>query len=147
MSLATIFSLSAVLRLLAGGAKAVDLSTPEKAAASFDRAYARQNVDDVVAARDFEFEAREQLGYATDDAFVRQTARRLEADFREEIRSKGFPKYPSSKCRVITQRPLRHNLVQLIRKCSVGNGSVFVPLYVARNETGWRVVLLRQPPK
>jgi len=147
MRRAAVLSLSAVLCLFAGGATAVDLSTPENAVASFYGAYARHNVDDVIAARDFEFEAREQLDSAADEEVVRQTARRLEADFREEIRSKGFPKGSPSNCQVITQRRLRHNLVQVIRECRWSNGSDFVPIYAAKNETGWRVVLLRRPPR
>ncbi|TWT09479.1 hypothetical protein [Reyranella sp. CPCC 100927] len=148
MRRAIVRSVSAVLSLFAGGAKAIDLSTPEKAVASFYGAYARQNVDEVVAARDFEFEAREQLGSAADDEVVRQTARRLEADFREEIRSRGFPKGSPSNCHAISHRMLRHDLVQVFWECpGPGNGSVFVPIYAARNETGWRVALLRRPPR
>jgi len=147
MRRAVVLSLSVALCLFACGARAVDLSTPENAVASFYGAYARHNVDDIVAARDFEFEAREQLDSAADEEAVRQTARRLEADFREQIRSKGFPKGSPSNCGIITQRMLRHDLVQVIRGCRWSNGSVFVPIYAAKSEAGWRVVLLRRPPR
>src|SRR6266566_9411337 len=93
--------------LLINDAMAVDLSTPETALASFYEAYARQDIDDIVASRDFEFEARESLSSAKDrpdvldEELVRQTAREMEAAFRTQIQKNGFPKVDHSKCKVI----------------------------------------------
>jgi hypothetical protein len=131
--------------VFAATAAAVDLSTPESAVASYYGAYERQNVDDIITARDFEFEPREVLSrtgsQALDEELVRRTAKDMEAAFRDQAQKRGLPRVDRGRCEIVTIRTLRDDLVQLFEQCSHQRGSTFTSLRVAKSEAGWRVVL------
>lgn len=136
------------MALTVQGAHAADLSTPEAAVASFFGAYARHDIEGIVAARDFEFEARESLGEAAsdstriDDETALRIAKALESAFRSRIQREGFPKVDEPQCVVLQSRPLQKNVVQLIRMCpSPAGGTMFGSILVTKSGKGWGVVL------
>jgi hypothetical protein len=129
-------------------AHAADLSTPEAAVASFFDAYARHDIEGIVSARDFDFEARESLGGAAsgsraiDDEAARRTAKAMEAALRSRIQAAGFPRFAETQCSIWQSRTMQENLVQLIRACpSPAGGTMIGSVLVAKRDEVWRVVL------
>ena len=126
-----------------------DFSTPERALASLEDAYVRKDIDGAIAAKDFNFEAREMLlilsdvAEQMDDAMVEQTAQVLELAFRSQIEEEGFPDFQNVRCRVTDKKDLREDLVELVEECVLpdGSGSKQV-LHAVRNQTGWHIVVL-----
>lgn len=138
--------------LPSAAATALDLSTPESAVTSFFDAYARGNVDDIVAARDFEFEARQILSglsgaAAPDEAEVKRTAKAKEAALRTRLQVEGTRWMDHSKCEHVTTWRLRDDVAKVILQCPGPTGEeglsgvLFEAMLTAKSAVGWRVVL------
>jgi hypothetical protein len=141
------FPIWVALALSSTAAAAADLSTPESAVTSFFDAYARGDIDDIVAARDFEFEARATLSGAVgspapDEVAVQRTARAKEAALRTRLQVQGVPRTDDGPCKPISTRSLREDVAQVFRLCpSHGGGAMFGSTLAVRSAVGWRVAL------
>jgi hypothetical protein len=140
------------MALPSAAATALDLSTPGSAVTSFFfDAYARGNVDDIVAARDFEFEARQELSGASgsaapDEVAVKRTAKAKAAALRTRLQVEGTRWIDHSKCEHVTTWRLRDDVAKVILKCPGPTGGglsgvLFEAMLAAKSAVGWRVVL------
>jgi hypothetical protein len=147
MRLAPHFHIVVVAALSPTAAGAIDLSTPERAVASYFEAFGRRDADGAVAARDFEFEARhaheESPGSeALDEEAVKRTAKVAEAALRARLQADRIHGLDYSQCKHITTRRLQDNVAEVFLDCpSPGGGSIFEAMLAARSEVGWRVAL------
>jgi hypothetical protein len=132
-------------------ATALDLSTPESAVASFFDAYARGDIEDIVAARDFEFEARQELSggsgsAAPGEVAVKRTAKAKEAALRTRAQVEGTRWIDHSKCEHVTTWRLRDDVAKVIFECPGPTGDglsgvLFEAMLTAKSAVGWRVVV------
>ena len=137
-----------VALLAAGHAWAGGFATPDAAVNAFHDAYRRKNIDDIVAVRAFEFEAREallrKLGGAAqpDDIAIRSLARQKETEFRQHVRAKGLAPIDYSECTVEDSRSVRADLVKFPQQCAgPDKTTIFLSIHAVKGDTGWRVVL------
>jgi hypothetical protein len=128
-----------------------DLSTPEAALAALEDAYNRKDIEAAVAAKDFSFEAREMLislkslSSPLPEDIVKQTADVLELAFRKQVEVQGFPDFTQLRCRVVSKKELRDNVVELVEECRFPDGGTSRQvMHAYRNESGWRIVIF--PP-
>jgi hypothetical protein len=138
-----VVTLAVLLAAAAADAGAIDFSTPEKAFAFFGNATARRNVDDLVASRDFVFEARERLAARVppSEEEVLRHAKELEAAYRERIAGSKPRGLDYSACKIVKNWRLRESLVKLVLHCpGPGGGDIFTSLRMAKNAAGWHVV-------
>jgi hypothetical protein len=105
-----------------------DLSTPEAALAALEDAYNRKDIEAAVGAKDFTCEAREMLvslksfSDSPDDELVKQTADVLELAFRKQMEVQGFPDFTEIRCKVVSKKKLRDDLVELVEECLFRDG-------------------------
>ena len=150
--MSTSVRLSSVIALaaLASTSMAVDLSTPQAALQSLELAYARMDIEGAVAAKDFNFEARELLVNlrkigTPDQAMIEETAKVLELSFRKHIRNSGFPVFGNLRCSVIHEQTLREGLVQMVEECVFPDGGKSRDtVHAAKSAEGWRIVIFPQ---
>jgi hypothetical protein len=151
MRFARYFCILVMAILSSATAGAADLSTPESAVAAFFDAYARGDIDGIVAARDFEFEARQTLSGAAgspapDEAAVQRIARAKEAALRTRLQVQGVSPTDDGPCKPITTWRLRDDVAKVFFECPGPTGDglsgvMFRATLVAKSAVGWRVVL------
>ena len=125
---------------------ATDLSTPDAAVKAFRDAYRRKDVDDIVAVRAFEFEARQALarklgGAEPDQGAILRLAQQKEAEFRRQAGGKGVA-IDYSQCTVESASTLRADLVKFPQQCAgPGQTTLFLSIHAVKLDAGWRLVL------
>ncbi|HMF91209.1 MAG TPA: hypothetical protein VKL40_11230 [Candidatus Angelobacter sp.] len=128
-----------------------DLSTPEAALAALEDAYNRKDIEAAVAAKDFVLEAREMLislkafSSSPDPEVLKQTADVLELSFRKHMEVQGFPDFTRVRCKVVSKKELRDDLVEMVEECLFPDGGKsHQTMHAAKNESGWHIIVL--PP-
>jgi hypothetical protein len=130
-------------------ALALDLSTPERAVDAFFDAYARGSVDDILAARDFEFEARHAYDgtpgtAAPNEAAAKKAAKAKETALRTLLRAHPIHAPDRSQCKHLPTSPLRDDVARVALQCPSPAGAgddMTETLLVVKSKIGWRVVL------
>jgi hypothetical protein len=128
-------------------ANAGGLGTPEDAVRALERAYTQKNVEAAVAVLDFVEEGRQMLQEtnpvaANDPEIIKQTAEALELEFRNDLRTNGFPDFGNVSCTFAGKQQIAPGLVKLSEQCVAVDGTRFIEKrIVMQKEVGWRVVL------
>ena len=127
---------------------AIDFSTPEGALHLLEAAYAHQDIEAAVAARNFEWEAREMLKKLAEDPtpqadLIQETAQVLELSFRQHIETNGFPKFSELRCSILKTKQLRPDLVEIFEECIFPDGLISrEKIHVAKSGEKWGIVVL-----
>jgi hypothetical protein len=130
-------------------ATAADFSTPSAALKSLEAAYAVKSIDAAIAARDFDAEAHEMLHaielenpvFKVDPQMLKEMSAKLEAGYREEIASKGFPDMSQRKCDLSEEPARQSGLVPIREICTAPDGSKSDEVYFAvKTDAGWKIV-------
>jgi hypothetical protein len=144
-----LFILAPILFILP--AMANDLSTPDKALKSLEKAYIQKDIETAVAAKDFRYEAVAMLSANKNlqnvgDELFNKAAEVLELSFRKQMETKGFPDFTKVRCSVVSQKLLKPDLVEMVEECVFSDGGKSIDtLYAAKSEVGWRIVNLPLP--
>jgi hypothetical protein len=129
-------------------AGAANFETPEAAVQSLESAYVSKDIDAVVAAKDFDAEARFILyksnpALAADTQVVNEAAGVLERSFRDQIQSRGFPQYEKFKCSITGREAILPTLVRLTEDCRLPGGHRLKQTFsILQTQKGWRVVAI-----
>lgn len=127
---------------------APDFSTPEGAIRALENAYANQNIEEAVAAKDFSEEARLMLvrinpQLAGDAEILKKTTEVLELAFRKKIKDDGFPDLKEIHCSLNNPQQVTDTLVKVTESCRFPDGTTSMEdLHVAKGPKGWRVVVV-----
>ena len=131
-------------------AMAADFSTPQSALRALEAAYAHNDLNAAVAAKNFRIEAVELLrshnsAYAADSELVRKTAKVLELSFREQMRTQGFPDFNHVTCRILSTKYLRTDVAEMTEVCTFSDGGTSeTVIHAAKEGNKWGVVVLPQ---
>lgn len=134
--------------LVAQELAAADLSTPEAAIRTLENAYLTKNEDAAVAAKDFQFEARQMLTQVRgpgkfDESLVTTLASKLEARFRSELKNSGFPDFKGLQCTFVEKYAVQADLVAMLEECVFPDHGVSrQKVYAAKSQMGWRNVVI-----
>jgi hypothetical protein len=135
-------ALGVVSLVIAGG-----FDTPEDAVRALERAYTQKNADAAVAALDFIEEGRQMLQEtnpvaANDPEIIKQTAKALELEFRNDLQRNGFPNFDNLTCTFASKQQMAPGLAKLSEQCvSAGGIRSAESRIVMKKDAGWRVVL------
>jgi hypothetical protein len=138
-----------VLLVSSQDASAADFSTPSAALRSLEAAYAAKSIDAAIEAKDFDAEAHEMLHaielenpvFKWDPQMLKEMSTKLEAGYRKEIASKGFPDMSRLKCDLSEEPPRLSGLVPIREICTAPDGSKTNEVYFAvKTAAGWKVV-------
>jgi hypothetical protein len=136
------------LALSPAGVLALDLSTPERAVAAFFDAYAKGSVDDILASRDFEFEARHAYdgapgSEAPNEAAAKKSAKAKQTALRTLLQARPIHAPDHSQCKHLTTASLRDNVARVALQCPSPAAGVDMieTMLVVKSAVGWRVVL------
>jgi hypothetical protein len=130
-------------------ASAADFSTPSAALKSLEAAYAAKSIEAAIEAKDFDAEAHEMLHaielenpvFKWDPPMLKEMSAKLEAGYRKEIASKGFPDMSRLKCDLSEEPPRVSGLVPIREICTAPDGSKTNEVYFAvKTGAGWKIV-------
>ena len=126
---------------------APDFSTPEGAILKLEDAYRRKDLDAAVAAKSFPHEARMILAgknpdLLANDDIVAQLAQVLEAAFRKEMQTKGFPDMTGLECTFSSTEKRDGGIAVVTEICRYPDGgSSTQRMQVVQTDRGWRVLV------
>jgi hypothetical protein len=127
---------------------APNFTTPEGAVKALEAAYANKSIEDAVAAKNFNAEARLMLlriqpELARDAEVLKQMAEVLELSFRKQIDKEGFPDVTSFQCSLSRPEQVSETLVKMTETCRSPEGVTSLQdLHVSKDANGWRVVVV-----
>ena len=131
-----------------GSVLGADYSSPQSALLSLEKAYAEEDLDSAVAAKNFYVEAREMLKNIKninnpDEQLIQETAHVLELSFRNYIKNNGFPDFKNIKCSILKTKKLSDEIVELTEKCVFADGDYSIDkIHAARKNGKWGIIIL-----
>ena len=132
----------------AGADATADYSTPESTLQTFNAAWERRDIDAILDAQDFMFEAESWLksdGNPDPKAEdVRDLADALKTAIRREIPNVALAEPGTQTCTISAKESISPDLVRLVESCSDVAGHAWKQsVLVAHRENGWRLVSLQ----
>ncbi|MFO6421976.1 hypothetical protein [Motilimonas sp. KMU-193] len=126
-------------------ATAGDFSSPESAIKSLEAAYANQDMQKAMEARDFHAEAYLMIAdvnkeYLSDPEIMLETEKVLKLGFQTEMKN-GLPDFSGVECVLKDKETLKNNVVRFVEICKFpggGQSKQYVHAYKGKN--GWRFV-------
>jgi hypothetical protein len=119
-------------------------NTPEEAIISLEKAYSNQDLDKVIASKDFETEAKLILQSSAMDLtkeIVKETAELLRLSLIEHIQSNGYPNFNDAERVFSDLSEIDENLYFLEETLIYSNGEKYInKILLTRNDNQWRIV-------
>src|SRR6476620_1933456 len=108
---------------------AADLSTPQAALQTLEQAYAAQDIEAAVEAKNFQYEGRAMLSNLKsmpnpEPNLVREAAHVLELAFRKQMKDQGFPQFAYLRSRIIATKLLAPDLAEITEEFVFSDGYV-----------------------
>lgn len=123
--------------------------TPEEAIISLEKAYSNNDLDAVIASKDFEAEALlmlEQASYnydLSDKELIKETAKLLEQGLIKSLNDNGFPNFDDLEREFSPLERFRDNIYVIDEKIIYSDNTSYVNrIYVINRENEWKVVTI-----
>lgn len=125
--------------------------TPEEAIISLENSYSNNDLEAVIASKDFETEAilmLEQANYdydLTDKKLVQETAELLKVSLVKSLQENGFPSFENLERDFSDLQKFRDNIYVLNEKIIYPDNTFHVnKIYVINRENEWKVVMIEE---
>ena len=125
--------------------------TPEEAIISLENAYSNNDLEAVIASKDFETEAiliLEQVSNTfkiTDKELIKETAELLELSLIKSLQENGFPNFENAEREFSDLQKFRDNIYVLNEKIIYPDNTSYVnKIYVINRENEWKVVTIEE---
>lgn len=126
-------------------------STPQEAILSLEKAYSNNDLNAIIASKDFETEAKLMLEQTTysydlkDEEIIKETAKLLQLGLIKSLKENGFPNFNNLKTEFSEALKFRENIYVLNEKITYPDGTVYSNrIFVSKNDNLWRVVLIEE---
>ncbi len=122
-----------------------DYTTPKDAVLSLEKAYSKCDLNGIMAAKDFSYEAELvllQAGKKINQELINETAELLKLSLIKHIQDNGFPSFENSTKEFTEVEKIRKDLFQLEESILYENGEKYVnKIYLSLKEGFWKVVM------
>ncbi|WP_268849234.1 hypothetical protein [Flavobacterium aestivum] len=120
-------------------------NTPEEAIISLEKAYSNKDLENIIASKDFETEAKiilHRSNIALTKEAIKETAELLELSLIDHLQSNGYPNFEDVKRKFSDLREIENNLYFLYETLHYDDGESYKnKIFLTLINNKWRVAM------